>query len=64
MTLINGTSTIVSNTSLRAVVDTDSLEPVNTFKQFRAILGTSNVKAVVDYSYHNLLLFFRTLGFN
>ena len=36
---------IVSNTSLRAVVDTDSLEQVNAFKQFRAILITSNVKA-------------------
>ena len=42
---------IVSNNSLRAVVNTDSPESVNVFKRFRAILSTSNVKAVVDYSY-------------
>ena len=52
---------IVSNTSLRVVVDTDSLEPVNAFKQFRAILSTSNVKAIVDYSYLQPITVFSNL---
>ena len=52
---------IVSNTNLRAVVDTDSLEPVNAFKQFRAILSTSNVKAIVDYSYLQPITVFSNL---
>ena len=49
MTLINGTSSNSIKISLRAVVNTDSPESVNVFKRFRAVLSTSNVKAIVDY---------------